>query len=289
MSSSAPYTPNATSLEGKDGRAEPAVSLAEDPFPFRRERVFARAGRLQFKAREGSRLTVIVARESDLLPEERTAISRYRLEQYMHVNLYSASLIEEWGIKEDPGMDLLTPNDVHFLTATEDGVIAAYLCLQNASSLLATRATQIVSPGVPLPQATLVPEQPLTNAPILGDANRPIFPVETKHGDLFSAHPAFRTLPVSSVREITRLVRNQRPDMRGRLRDIADIAIAETIVASAHYVNDPANRVEAIIGCMALEARRALLNYRIPVAYAPDAPLLGENLSGSDAGGRVLW
>lgn len=259
--------------------------------PFQRDRVLAQNGRLRAVARPGSRLTLVVAEHGALLPEERAALSRYRLEQYVLANLFSADLVERWGVTEDPGMGLLNAADTHVFAATPEGVIASYLSLQTASGALAnlarvanatTRAGDGANAGA-LASQWMFPE-----APTLAEMERPIFPVETEHDDLYMRHPGLRVIPVESVREISRLVRNQRADLRPLLRDVTDIAVAETIVAAAAFVIEPANRVEAIIGCMAAEARRMLFNYRIPVAYAKDAPIYGDNLGGAISG-QLIW
>lgn len=303
---SAEYTGSPTD-SGHEARDGAELSTAEDPFPFRLGRMLTRADQLKVTARAGTKLVVVTAPDGALLPEERAAISRYRLEQYMLANLYSADLIEKWGIREDPSMALLNPDDIHIVAATSDGLIAAYLCLQTASSVLAQRAA--VETGrrrspfedalreiEKAAQATAAAadssgshQKQATDALALSIEDRALFPVETEYGQLFARHPGLKTLPVASVREITRLVRNQNPLARVWLRDVADIAVGETIVASSHYVREPANKVEAVIGCIAPEARQALLNYRIPVAYAPEAPIAGDNLGGGAAEGPLIW
>jgi hypothetical protein len=225
---------------------------------------------------------VVVAAHGALTPVEHEAISRYRLEQYALAGLYSGELVMLLGIADDPSMALLNPDDTHVIAATGDGLIAAYMCLQTASSAIAPR-----SPGA-LGMRVDVRHLHIGALP-LAEARRPLFPVETEYGALFARHPGLRTLPVSGVREITRLVRNQRPDLRARLRDIADLAVAETIVAAALHVIEPVRRIEAIIGCIAPEARQAMANYRVQVAYAPEAPIVGENLGGGAAGGPLIW
>jgi hypothetical protein len=306
-----PPSAHGASSGGAEGRGAPVISAPKDVFPFRLERMLSRSNHLKVTARAGTKLVVVTAPHGALLPEERTAISRYRLEQYTLANLYSASLVEQWRIREDPSMALLNPEDIHIVTATADGLIASYMCLQTASSALAERAAAMYAhmreskraDAVDAMPEAGIPEQDLTgsdgagaqrqksfpSAVTMSEESRPLFPVETEYGDLFARHPGLKTLPFANVREITRLVRNQNPQARAPLREVADLAVAETIVASAHYVSNPVNLIEAVIGCIAPEARQALLNYRIPVAYAPEAPIAGDNLGGGSAEGPLIW
>lgn len=268
--SKARITPFPVFAAPRAGTLDTSAAL-ESASPFHRALMRGAGGRLAVTLRAGTGLTVVVASEGALTSEERAAISRYRLEQYVQANIYSAEAVERWGLQDDPSMALLNAADTHVIVATADGLIVSYMCLQMASSALSDHAADVVG------------------AHTLGESARPLFPVETEFGELLAHHPGLRTLPIASVREITRLVRNQRPDLRARLREVADVAVAETIMAATRYVIAPANLVEAIVGCIAPEARQALVNFRIPVAYAPDAPITGENLGGGAPDGPMIW
>ncbi len=266
-----------------DVRTEPIAVI--DPAPFQLERLQRRIQRKMsgFKVitRSDTGLSVITTPHGALLDDERAALARYRLEQYVLAGFYRADLTIDVGIREDPSMALLNPDDVHIIVATTDGIIASYLCLQRASSTLRHAMSEA---------GACAPAE-FSLYPVMSKFDRPVFPVETEYGELFARHPGFLETPISTVREITRLVRNLSQDggIRTRLRQIVDLAIAETLVATERHMVDRSNRIEAIIGCMAPEARQALFNFRIPIAYAPNAIIMGDNLSGGAPEKGLLW
>jgi hypothetical protein len=115
------------------------------------------------------------------------------------------------------------------------------------------------------------------------DTHRLHFPVEIDYGhELYATHPGLALLPVASVREMTRLVRNQA--IRG---PAATLATTEVIAATAKMLRDHRYRVEAIIGCASPDVRRLLHRLNIPMAYAPLAvDRLGQHPASLDA---TIW
>ena len=99
------------------------------------------------------------------------------------------------------------------------------------------------------------------------DRQRPLFSVEFAFGQqLYASHPAISKLPVASVREMMRMVRNQA--IRVPLTSLSPI---EVVVAASRLLQDPLNQIEALVGCASPELRRLSHRLSIPVAYAPDA------------------
>jgi hypothetical protein len=227
----------------------------------------AGAGRPGFRRtkRDGTGIVVISALHGDLTATELDAISEYRLQQYVLSGMYDEHIIARLGLKRDPGVELLADEDVHIAVGDVDGRFLCYMCMQ---SPLATG------------------EHARTSAPRwrLQDSRRPAFPVESEYGrGIYGEHPDLGPLPLESVRELTRLVRNQ------ALRTPADLCtVVEAVLAVARAMSDPSLGTDAIVGCASREVRRALYRLGIPMIYAPKAPILGENL-GAKIEGHLLW
>ena len=54
-------------------------------------------------------------------------------------------------------------------------------------------------------------------------------------------------------------------------------------------MRDPSYHLEAIVGCASFEVRRLLWTLGIGMAYAPLAPIQGDNVSGQIPGADLLW
>lgn len=221
------------------------------------------------RTRVGTGLVVIVARHDALTPAEHAVISAYRLRQYTLAGMYDEALVRELALEGDPAMDAVAGRDLHVAVGDHEGRFLCYLCIQSPMTLT--------------PELGPAPE-PYTA--IMREYDRPLFPVETEYGlDLYGTHPGMRWLPIANVRELSRLVRNQELPYSPAV----EVAPAETILASAQALTDHCHRIEAIVGCIAPEARRLLNNLGVPMAYAPEAPILADNLSGRLPDGRLLW
>ncbi|HEU5441992.1 MAG TPA: ThiF family adenylyltransferase [Ktedonobacterales bacterium] len=232
-------------------------------------RVEGRRSYYSAHTRPGTGLVVIVARDDALTPAERAVISAYRLRQYTLAGMYDEALVQELALDGDPAMDAVAGRDLHVAVGDSEGRFLCYLCMQSPMTL-----TPDLGPA-PEPYTAL-----------MGDLERPLFPVETEYGlDLYGQHPGIRWLPIASVRELSRLVRNQEL----AYSPAVEAAPAETILASMGALTDHSHMIEAIVGCIAPEARRLLYNLHVPMAYAPQAPILADNLSGRLPDGRLLW
>jgi molybdopterin/thiamine biosynthesis adenylyltransferase len=229
-------------------------------------------GRLRLR-RAGTGLIILSLRHDTLTTDEKTALGAYRLEQYVLADLYDAEVVRRLGVSEDPAMDNLEPYDVHVVVGREDGQILCYMCMQSALALAGRHAVDRSQDDAPM--AT----------PLLRDTDRPLFPCETEYGQtLFSHHPLMGDLAIARVRELTRFVRNQ------RTKDPLDaIAITEVVAAMVRVLCDPSQQLEAVVSCSSPEARRLLQGLNIPAAYAPAAPIAGDNLNGGRLGGSLLW
>lgn len=230
------------------------TALSENPRVFSREWVARRKPEYAVKFRQGSDLIVISALHHQLNAYELEALSRFRLKQYVNAEFYDADAVKQYQITTDPAMAELAPYDYHAIIATAEGEIACYMCLQ--TPILHNSPTQ-GAPGA-LPVSLYRP---------MWDVERPQFPTEIEFGTkLYGQHQGIRSLPAASLREISTLIRNIT-----LARSVAtDIALVETILLSAEYVMDVRSQVEAVIGCIAPDARRVLYNLGIPMTYAPD-------------------
>jgi len=217
------------------------------------------------RVRAGSGLVLVVARHGLLAPREAVAIAEYRLHQYMLAGLYDPLAVERLNIAADPAMEALDADDFHFAMGDRDGRFLCYVCFQSP--------LPITDRGAP------------ARAPRMGDTNRPTFPCESEYGlGIYGSHPEIARVPVSGVRELTRLVRNQ------AIRTPMDPwVVLEAIVGIARIICDPDHAPEAIIGCAGLEVRRLLYGLGLPVAYAPHAAIIGDNRGGGAPGGELLW
>lgn len=275
-----------------------------ETFPFTRARVEARIQESQSSIsrklapeytailRPGTGLSVITSAHVALTDEERLAISRYRLEQYVTAGFYDADLVEQQALREDPSMEMLGARDTHIFVANEAGIILSYLCLQSPSHWFQPLVSE--SPAQPAHEISrLHPVRRRTNAdvallPMMSDLIRSGFPVETEYGEIFARHRGIRDTPVDNVYEISRFVRNLRLPHR-TAESVTDLAMVETIVAAQRFLTDPRRRNEIVIGCMAPPARRFLHGIGIRIAYAAKAPILGENRGGEAPNGSRIW
>lgn len=232
---------------------------------------------LQVKRRRGTGLIVAVARHDHLSHEALEAIARFRLNQYVAAGLYDEHQAWRYRKHGDPSLSVLAGHDLHVAVGDTHGRFLAYLCIQSA--------LPVPVPGSRDTQARITKG----SNPRLQEHSRPLFPVETEYGNIYSRHQRLQAVPISEVRELTRLLRNQDPSLR---RDpIAHVALAEVLIAGTKTLYDPASRIEAIVGCIAPDARRVLYAMGIPIAYAPEAPVIGANLGGgsSESPDELLW
>lgn len=226
--------------------------------------------------RPGTGLVVVSAAHTMLHSEEAEAIAEYRLQQYVLAGLYDIAVVERLALHADPAMKTLGGADIHVAIGNTAGQFLCYLCFQSALEEGGSNGRRYEHSQRHGPRSIY---------PRIGDSDRPIFPSESEYGsDVFGTHPGLRLLPVAGVRELMRLVRNQ------AIRTHTDgLAVVEAIVASSRIVRDRGNRIEATVGCAGPEARRLFHGLAIPMVYAPNARIVGENITGSVGGNTLLW
>lgn len=231
--------------------------------------------------RKGTGLIVVTAPHGALSTIARLAIARFRLRQYVAAGLYDPVRAHHYDEQGDPALQALADHDLHIAVGDRSGRFLAYLCVQSALPdpyYAALGASVSTSPRIP-------PRHDVSAR--LWQQDRPLFPVETEYGAIYSMHPGMGALPMHAVRELSRMLRNQDHTLR---RDpLAGLAIAETLLAGIRAVSDRTLGIEAIVGCANPQNRRSLAALGIPVAYAPDAPVVGDNLGGASAAHDLLW
>jgi hypothetical protein len=202
-----------------------------------------------------------------LTGEQLEAIGEYRLEQYILAGMYDGGAAAELGLTTDPVLHQTFDSTLHLVIGDEEDHLLCYVSFEVAH----------------LPAPYLGASSSYRVHPWMVDAHRLYFPVEIDYGhELYSTHPGLALLPVASVREMTRLVRNQA--IRG---PAATVATTEVVVATAKMLRDHLYRVEAIIGCASPDVRRLLNRLNIPMAYAPLAvDHLGQHPASLDA---TVW
>ena len=249
-------------------RAEKARE-ARYPLLFQSSGRAERAGYKRIE-RAGTGIVVATILDQTLDADERRAIGEYRLDQYVLAGLYDAELVEREGVETDPAMLALAPDDVHVVVGDAEGRFLSYMCMQSPMQTAAASGEE---------------QQPVASSLRLKDTKRPVFPCETEYGtDLYGRHPGLANLPLFGVRELTRLVRNQ------AVRTPFDACtVVEAVVAISQVICDPYHHIEAIVGCAAPEVRRLLFRLGVSLAYAPEAPVIGENASGSAPNGQLIW
>jgi hypothetical protein len=231
--------------------------------------------------RPGTGLIIVTAPHGALSTTARTAVARFRLRQYVLAGLYDPVRARQYDDQGDPALQTLTDDDLHIAVGDDTGRFLAYLCAQSAPYFVERSDTRKSS--------SLWSRRRYDVTARLWQRNRPQFPVEIEYGVIYSIHPGLRALPMHTVREFSRLLRNQDPTLR---RDpLARLAIAETLLAGVRAVSDRTMGIDAIVGFALPQTRRVLAALGIPVAYAPDAPFVGDKLGGASRSStsEPLW
>lgn len=257
-------------MAGKTQREFPFLDVAQHAS----QSASAKKG-IYVKVRHGTGLVIAVVRHDQLSEEAMEAIARFRLAQYVAAGLYDAQHAWRYQKRGDPALKALSGHDMHVAVGHTNGRFLAYLCIQSALPLSDISHTSGLRNSNPSPR--------------ICEQARPLFPVETEYGDIYNLHPGLRVMPVSGVRELSRLVRNQDPALR---RDpIVQLALAEVLLAGATTLYNRSWRIEAVVGCAAPDARRVLYAMGMPIAYAPAAPVIGDNLGGGapEIPNDLLW
>jgi hypothetical protein len=225
----------------------------------------------RYVVRQGTGLVVTTMVHGHLTEEEHNAIAEYRLRQYVLAGLYDAAAVEQKSLRLDPAMSLLVDRDVHLAVGDTAGRFLCYMCVQSA---LRNRKEPNSANGHD--------DQRHVH---FRDQDRPRFPCETEYGlDVFGKHDSLGTVPVVRAREICRFVRNQSVQT-----PVDAYAAIEVVLAVTRVICDPRHEITAIVGCASPEVRRLLYRLGMPMAYAPHARIIGDNLGGSAEDDTLLW
>ncbi len=219
-------------------------------------------------------IAVQLIQHGQLTPEQFEAIGEYRLEQYVLAGLYDGKRVTELGLTTDPTLVGALDSTLHLVIGDTEHHILCYVSFELA---------HISAPLEAMPKSLSSQASGTPVHPWMCHRNRLLFPVEVDYGhQLYASHPGVALLPVATVREMTRLVRNQA--IRG---PYSTLATTEVIVATSQILRTEKNYIEAIIGCASPDVRRLLNRFNIPMAYAPDAvDRLGESPASLDA---AIW
>src|SRR5260370_18203468 len=184
--------------------------------------------------------------------------------------VYDADAIARQELDVDPSLDELATAAAHLLVGTKDHRLLAYFCMQTATA-----------PAGAAPQRSLLRTLFGIGAPkYLLSPGRPTFPSERELFGLsvFSSLPALRHIPVTRMRELTRLLRNQtvRPPL-------GVIAVVEAIYAMTQVLLHSKPHIAVALGCGGRESRQILANLKMPILYAPEAPVIVRQTTPKDA------
>ena len=208
-----------------------------------------------YRVRDRHGVDVIALPTTALGHEQLVELLKYRLAQYLAVNFANARLVYEARLDHEP-LAGVTPGDVHVIAgAADSGEILCYAVLRALAD-------------VP-PRATLRTRE------------RPLFPAEQNHGwGIFNRLRLLPDLPVSRVREIGRLVKNQRLPAADVLAIRAPVEVCAAIMRT--LVGPLRLEVEALVGDLEEAVAKENLDYfhvptvviRGTLPYEPEAGYL---------------
>ncbi len=205
-------------------------------------------------------------RHGDLTDEMRVAITAFRLDQYALHGLYQADLLADRASADvDPSFNRLASDTVHVVAITGDGEMLSYACIEGP----------VLGSGEPPRKGVFSFGRPRT----IGDEHRPLFPTELElfGPKTFGSLPDIARLPISTVRELTRITRN-----RATTNSLAGLAVLEVVHALASLIMDSRSGIRLALGCASEDARRVIYSARIPALFAPNTPYaLPQSVNGS--------
>jgi hypothetical protein len=224
--------------------------------------------------RRGTGIIVRMIQHRQLTQEQLDAIGEYRLDQYILAGLYDLQRVTELGLTTDPNFVNLPDSTIHLLVGDAEYHLLCYASFEPA---------HIPAPIDKQESCSARQASGTFTESRMSDSDRPLFSVEFAFGhQLYAIHPGVSLLPVASVREMMRMVRNQA--IRAPLTSLTTI---EVIVAASHLLRNPIHHIEALVGCASPELRQLSNRLNIPVAYAPEAvDHLREHSASLDA---VIW
>ena len=165
-----------------------AAGLIERSNTIRLTELFGRGAvrdRALWRSKTRRSIQVAAITTDALREEELLGVMRYRLAQYLAVHFVDLERIHAERIEYEP-LDHTSPHDVHIIAGdSRSGEILCYVTIKKVKD----------AP----PRATF------------RDRERPLFPVEEVHGwGIFNRLRILPDMPVESVREVGRFVKNQR-------------------------------------------------------------------------------
>jgi hypothetical protein len=235
------------------------------------------------RERAESRLITVALLHGRLTAEQFEAIGGFRLRQYALCGLYDAHRAARDAGEMDPSLGALAPEAIHVCSGTPDGRLLGYMCMETATlrSSLPTpdRRPRLASGGHDNP--------PRAAAHAFSASPRPLFATEFElfGPGVFAALPYLRETPVARVREISRMLRNQVV-----VSPLSVAATVEIVHAMYRLAVDPTLAIRATLGCLGREGRTLLAQLGVPVLYAPDAPVLSQQVARARATrGNSYW
>jgi hypothetical protein len=234
--------------------------------------------------RAQSRLITVALLHGQLTPEQYDDIGAFRLRQYMLCGLYDPLHATD-ARAGDPSMETLAPEAIHVCCGTEDGRLLGYMCMETARP-----RTSVAMPAWWSARASAGGardgETELAGY-TFGDAPRPLFATEFElfGPGIFGSLPYLRDMNVSNARELSRTLRNQ-----VLASPLSVAAVVEIVYAMIQLLTDPALAIHVTVGCADRENRALLARLGVPALYAPDAPVLPEQVAQAKATrGSAYW
>jgi hypothetical protein len=214
----------------------------------------ANKGVIYSQRRAGSGLIALALEHRALSPAQHQALGEFRLQQYLACGWYDSQRVAQQGLQTDPALAQLPATTIHVLVGTEDGRLLAYFAMQEAS----------VQP----PNAG---SHTLGKAVFLDDPDRPLFASESElfGPNLFASLPALRRIPLTEMRELSCLLRNQ-----AIVSPLSVIAVVEAVYTMTHLVMRRNASIRVLLGGVGLEARQVTASLGIPILYSPLAPVI---------------
>jgi hypothetical protein len=237
------------------------------------------------RERAESRLITVALAHGLLSPEQHAAIGAFRLRQYALCGLYDVRRAARDTSEMDPSMDSLAPEALHVCCGTPDGRLLGYMCMETAKY-----CTSVPTPGWSPPAAKHGGSWHgalSDNSYVFGANPRPLFATELElfGPGVFASLPYLRDIAVTRARELSRMLRNQ--VVVSPLSVAATVEIVHTMYRLA---TEPALAIRATLGCLGRDGRALLEQLGVPVLYAPDAPVLAQQVAWARATrGSSYW
>jgi hypothetical protein len=240
---------------------------------------------VRHQMRSESRLTTIALLHGQLTPEQHDEIGGFRLRQYLLWGFYDPLYASHAADAVDPAMESLAPEAIHMCCGTEDGRLLGYMCMETARPRTSVAMPSRLSVGGDVDEDS---QRVLDRTGYtFGETSRPLFATEFElfGPGIFGSLPYLREMDVSHAREGSRILRNQ------VVTSPLSVAVMVEIILMTHYLmTDPALAIEATVGCLSREGRILLAQLGVPALYAPDAPVLPQQVvQAHDTRGSSYW